>query len=316
MEAAASEILIDFPPMLRSYKDGRIERFLGTQIAPPGLDPKTNVESKDVVYSQEASQSARIYIPPNATGKHPLLVYFHGGGFCVETAYSPTYHNYLNPLVAEANIVAVSVDYRLAPEHPLPAAYDDSWEAVKWVASHRDGNGPQEWLNRHADLNNIYFSGDSAGANIAHHMAVKMTKEKIDGVHLDGIVLAHPYFWGKEPVGDETKDPAIRDKIDVLWRLSCPNTSGTDDQWINPIDDPSFGNLGCNRVLVCVAEKDILKQRGLYYCEKLKQSGWGGEVELMEAKGEDHVFHLHNPNCENAAAKLKKVADFINQGKA
>ncbi|KAE8735948.1 hypothetical protein F3Y22_tig00000287pilonHSYRG00032 [Hibiscus syriacus] len=180
----------------------------------------------------------------------------------------------------------------------------------------RDGNGPEELLNRHDYLNNVFFSGDSAVANIDHHMAVKMTKEKIAGVHLEGIVLAHPYFWGKEPIADETKDPAVRDKIDTLWRLSNPNTSGSDDQCINPIDDPSFGSLGCNRVLVCVAEKDILKHRGMYYCEKLKQSGWGGEVELMEAKGEGHVFHLHNPSCENAAAKLKKVADFINNSKA
>ncbi|KAE8686470.1 putative Carboxyesterase 13 [Hibiscus syriacus] len=181
MESAASEIVTDFPPMLRAYKDGRIERFLGTQIVLPAIDPKTNVESKDIVYSQEISKSVRTYIPPNAAGKLPLLVYFHGGAFCIETAYFPT---------------------------------------------------------------------------------------------------------------------------------------GSDDQCINPIDDPSFGSLGCNRVLVCVAEKDILKHRGVYYCEKLKQSGWGGEVELMEAKGEGHVFHLHNPSCENAAAKLKKVADLINNSKA
>ncbi|KAK8518822.1 hypothetical protein V6N13_017910 [Hibiscus sabdariffa] len=316
MESSASEILLDFPPMFRLFKDGRIERFLGTEIVPPGLDPKTNVESKDVVYSQETAQIVRIYIPPNAAGKLPLLVYFHGGGFCVETAFSPTYHNYLNALVAEANIVAVSVDYRLAPEHPIPAAYDDSWDAVKWVASHFDGNGPEELLNRHADFNNVCFSGDSAGANLAHHMAVKMTKEKLDGFNLAGIVLTHPYFWGKAPLGNEIKDPAVREKIDVLWRLAYPTTCGSDDQWINPMDDPSFGSLGCSRVLVCVAENDILKPRGLYYCEKLKQSGWGGEVELMESPGEEHVFHLHKPGCENAAAKLKKVADFINQGKA
>ncbi|GMI74548.1 hypothetical protein like AT2G03550 [Hibiscus trionum] len=316
MESSASEILCDFSPRLRIYKDGRVQRFLGTEIVPPGTDPRTNVESKDVVYSQETAQIVRIYIPPNATGKLPLLVYFHGGGFCIESASSPTYHNYLNALVAETNIVAVSVDYRRAPEHPLPAAYDDSWDALKWVASHSDGNGPQEWLNRHADFNNVYIAGDSAGANIAHHMAVKMTKAKIDGFNFVGIVLAHPYFWGKEPVGDEIKDPAIRAKVETLWRLAYPTTSGSDDQWINPIDDPSFGSLGCNRLLVCVAGNDILKQRGLFYCEKLKQSGWGGEVELMEAPAEEHCFHLRNPSCENAAAKLKKVADFINQGKA
>ncbi|OMO63194.1 Alpha/beta hydrolase-3 [Corchorus olitorius] len=318
MESTTSEIAMDFPPFLRIYKDGRIERILGTEIVPPGLDPKTNVDSKDVVFSQETGQYVRLYIPKNATSasaqKLPLLVYFHGGGFCIETASSPTYHNYLNLLVSEANIVAVSVDYRRAPEHPIPIAYDDSWDALKWVASHHGGNGPEEWLNHYADFDKVYFSGDSAGANIAHHMAVKTSKEKPDGINLAGIMLVHPYFWGEERVGDEGKNPAICAMIEGLWRMAAPTTSGVDDPWINPIDDQSqsLASLGCKRVLVCVADGDVLKDRGRYYVEKLKQSGWEGEAELMETQGEEHVFHLQKLTCENALAKLRKVVAFIN----
>ncbi|KAB2042816.1 hypothetical protein ES319_D02G243600v1 [Gossypium barbadense] len=317
MESAASEILIDGAPFFRLYKDGRIKRLSGTENVPPGLDPQTNVESKDVLYSQEIAQSVRIYVPGTvvtSAQKLPLLVYFHGGGFCIESAFSPTYHNYLNALVAEAKIVAVSVNYRRSPEHPLPAAYDDSWTALKWVASHYIGTGPEQWLNHYVDFANVYLSGDSAGANISHHLAVKITNEKLDGMNLVGIILNHPFFWGKEPVGDEVKKPAIREKMDGIWRLAYPTTSGSDDPWINPIDDQSFGRfLGCKRVLVCVAEKDVMRHRGWYYCEKLKNSEWGGEVEMMEAQGEDHVFHLNKPNCPNAVAMLKKVAEFINQ---
>jgi acetyl esterase/lipase len=53
--------------------------------------------------------------------------------------------------------------------------------------------------------------------------------------------------------------------------------------------------LGCSKVLVAVAEKDLLRDRGLLYCEALKKCGWGGAVETMEAEGEGHVFHLFNP---------------------
>ncbi|XVF67603.1 hypothetical protein PTKIN_Ptkin10aG0134600 [Pterospermum kingtungense] len=316
MESSSSEVAIDVAPFLRVYKDGRLERIAGTEVVPPGLDPKTNVESKDVCYSPETGQSARLYIPQNASSaqKLPLLVYFHGGGFCIETAFSPTYHTYLNSLVAEANVVAVSVDYRRAPEHPIPAAYDDSWAALKWVASHSSGNGPEEWLNSYVDFQKCYLSGDSAGANISHHMAIKNGKEKLNGVNLVGIILTHPYFWGKEPVGDETRDPAVRTMYEGLWRFVSPTTSGPDDPWFNPIDDPSLGSIGCTRVLVCVAEKDELRHRGWYYYDKLKKSGWGGEVEMMEAQGEGHVFHLHKPTCESAVTKLKKVAAVINQG--
>ncbi|CDP17008.1 unnamed protein product [Coffea canephora] len=58
--------------------------------------------------------------------KLPLLVYLHGGGFLIKSAFSPTYHAHLNVVVAEAGVVAVSINYRLAPEHPLPLVYEDS----------------------------------------------------------------------------------------------------------------------------------------------------------------------------------------------
>ncbi|KAL6213434.1 hypothetical protein ACLB2K_012881 [Fragaria x ananassa] len=107
---------------------------------PATIDPQTGVQSKDVVISTTPLISARLYLPksaiPKSTGKFPLLIYFHGGGFCNGSAFSPTYHNHLNLLVSEVNVIAISVEYRLVPEHPLPAAYEDSWAAVKWVETH------------------------------------------------------------------------------------------------------------------------------------------------------------------------------------
>ncbi|TXG64353.1 hypothetical protein EZV62_011347 [Acer yangbiense] len=78
----------------------------------------------------------------------------------------------------EAKIIAVSVDYRLAPENPVPAAYEDSWTTLKWVASHFNGKGSEDWLNRHADFQRVFLSGDSAGANIANRMAIKHGHEE------------------------------------------------------------------------------------------------------------------------------------------
>ncbi|KAK4563074.1 hypothetical protein RGQ29_005535 [Quercus rubra] len=305
----STEIAHDYPPFFKIYKDGRIERIAGIEIIPPSLDSKTGVESKDVVISPETGVSARLYIPKTtkeSQKKLPLLVYFHGGGFCIETAFSPQYHNYLNSFVAEANVVAVSVEYRRAPEHPVPIAYDDSWTALKWVASHTDGKGPDEWLKNHADLKVCFFAGDSAGANIAHHMGLRVGLEGLAGVKLDGIVLVHTYFWGKEPIGGEDTDAEKRGKIEALWRFFMSSNEY----------DPKLGSLGCKRVLICIAEKDLFKDRGWYYSELLGKSGYRGVVEVMEAKGEDHVFHLKNSTCENSVALLKRIVSFINQGQA
>jgi acetyl esterase/lipase len=96
--------------------------------------------------------------------------------------------------------------------------------------------------------------------------------------------------------------------------ISCTSASSFSiHPYINPASDPKLGSLGCGSVLVCVAGKDLLKDRGFYYRELLEKSGWGGAVEVMEAPGEDHVFHLINPVGENSAAMLKRIASFINQ---
>ncbi|KAI9181899.1 hypothetical protein LWI28_019859 [Acer negundo] len=316
-----AEVAHDLFPFLRMFKDGRVERYMGVDTVPPSHDPKTSVESKDVIISLETGQSARVYLPtklqsPSPNKKLPLLVYFHGGGFCFETAFSPTYHNYLNTLVSESRVVAVSVEYRRAPEDPLPAAYDDSWTALKWVASHSNGNGPEDWLNRLADLGNVCFAGDSAGGNIAYHMGMRYGQEDLEGVEVSGIVLIHPYFWGSEAIGSEAKESVKSSLMEKLWRFAYPKTSGCDDPWINPVADPNIAGLGCSRVLVCVGGKDLLRDRGWLYYEKLKESGWRGVVEIMESKDEDHIFHLIKPTSENAEAMLKKIVSFINQDKA
>lgn len=97
-----------------------------------------------------------------------------------------------------------------------------------------------------------------------------------------------------------------------LWRLAHHLTNGSDDPLINPGKDPKLGGLGCEKLLVCVAEKDALKERGWHYSEVLKKSGWKGVVDVIEAKGENHVFHLFNPTCDNAQALFKKIHSFIN----
>lgn len=318
---STNEIVHDLFPLLRVYKDGRVERCIGTDVVPASVDPATGVQSKDVTISPEIELSARLYIPKSANQEHklPLLIYIHGGGFVVETAFSPAYHNHLSSLVAESNIIAVSVNYRKAPEHPLPIAYDDSWAAVKWVASHSSGDGPEPWLKEYADFRRVFFAGDSAGANIAHNLAIRVGSgfglEELGGLNLEGVVLVHSYFWGKDAVGGECVDITAAGFAEKLWLLVNPGTSGFDDPLINPGFDPRLSSLGCKRVLLFVAEKDGLRERGWYYKEVLGKSGWGGTVEVMETKGEGHVFHLFNPTSENAVALVKSMASFINVGK-
>ncbi|KAG0485300.1 hypothetical protein HPP92_009379 [Vanilla planifolia] len=301
------EVEFQFPQIFRFYRSGRVERLAGTDRVPPSLDPVTGVNSKDVNIDPSNGVSARLYIPAEVGHgkKLPVLVYIHGGAFCVESAASPTYHRHLNDLASLTPLVGVSVEYRLAPEHRLPAAYDDAWTALRWVFTWAD-----PWLAEHGDAGRVFLAGDSAGANIAHQIALRAAAE---GLAIKGMTLIHPYFWGSVPIGTEITDPIHRGVHDRFWMFLYPESAGLDDPRRNPVAQgaPSLALLGCERVLVTVAEKDFLRERGKLYYEKLKESGWRGEAQLICTPAADHVFHLVLPDSEQAKAMTKLLSLFF-----
>uniref|UniRef100_A0A1J3JZG5 Putative carboxylesterase 1 n=1 Tax=Noccaea caerulescens TaxID=107243 RepID=A0A1J3JZG5_NOCCA len=325
-----SEIAVDYSPRFLIYKNGRIERLVPETFVPPSLNPTNGVISKDAVYSPENDLSLRIYLPEKAvkTGeeekkkkKLPLLVYFHGGGFIMETRFTSTYHTFLTSSVAAADCVAVSVDYRRAPEHPIPIAYEDSWDAIKWIFTHIAGSGPEDWLNENADFGRVFLAGDSAGANIAHHMGIRAGKEKKLNLNDDdsgdfkifGMALFCPYFWSKAPIDEhETTEVAARRRVEGMWEIASPNSkNGVDDPWFNVVGSDLTG-LSVGRVFVMVAGNDIFVRQGLGYAAKLEKSGWQGKVELVEIKDEGHVFHIRVPDSDNARRVLQRFAEFLN----
>src|SRR5580704_7524363 len=100
---------------------------------------------------------ARAYAPVAAVGSQPTLIYFHGGGFVVGGLES---HDGLCRLFsAEGGFKVIAVDYRLAPEHPWPAAVDDAWAATQWIEENAASLG--------VDAGRVAVGGDSAGGMLA-----------------------------------------------------------------------------------------------------------------------------------------------------
>ncbi|KQJ90541.1 2-hydroxyisoflavanone dehydratase [Brachypodium distachyon] len=319
-DAGGDEVIHDAPNFIRVYKSGRVERFLPVDFAPPSIDPTTGVSSKDVPILPGAGVSARIYLPAAPAGGHqskvPVLLFFHGGGFCLGSAFDEAVHGHANQLSAQASVIVVSVEYRLAPEHPVPALYEDAWAALQWVAAHAAGQGPEPWLTAHADFGRVHVGGESAGANIAHHTAMRAGVEELGhGVKVNSLVLIHPYFLGGDSSESDEMGMALLRELVRLWPVVCPGTSGCDDPWINPMSDgaPSLAGLGCARALVCVGGKDAMRGRGRLYCEKLMGSGWHGEVEVWEADGQGHGFHLFCPTSTQTKAQVRVITDFMSR---
>uniref|UniRef100_A0ACD5YDD0 Uncharacterized protein n=1 Tax=Avena sativa TaxID=4498 RepID=A0ACD5YDD0_AVESA len=318
---AWDDIVVDLYPFIRKYKDGHHERFLRSTFVAASEDAAANrgVATRDVVIDDHGTGvSARLFLPSRAaaTGRRlPLVMYIHGGSFCSESAFGRTYHCYATSLAASSGALVVSVEYRLAPENPIPAAYDDAWAALRWMASLSD-----PWLADHADPGRTFLVGDSAGGNIAYHTAVRASKchEQEDSrVVIEGLVMVQPYFWGADRLPSETDSddvvfPAYG--VDRLWPFVTAGDAGNDDPRINPTDE-EIASLRCKRVLVAVAERDTLRDRGCRLAARVRHHcpSVGDNVTLAESEGEDHSFHLHSPLRATSKRLMERVVQFINQ---
>ncbi|XP_059294492.1 2-hydroxyisoflavanone dehydratase-like [Lycium ferocissimum] len=320
---ASEEVVKEVADFFRLYKSGRVERFYdvhGSFYVPPSPEnPTSGAFSKDVTISPHVS--ARLYLPENTTNvqKLPVLVYYHGGGLVIESAFFTWTHRYVNSLASALNVVVVSVEYRLAPEVDVPTIYEDCWNALQWVAFHADDQKPtivnkDSWLTNYGDFSKVFLVGDSAGGNIVYHMTMRAGKESLNNeVKVTGSILAYPYFLIRNIDIDE-EGLAYKIWVNICPPLESGLLSPVDSPLINPFSEkaPSLSGLGCSRILVCLGKKDdiIPLGMGLRFVDGVKESGWNGELEYLEVD-DGHSFQIYKPESDEAKRMMKCYADFI-----
>lgn len=245
-------------------------------------DPSNPVLTKDVPVNQQNQTWARLYLPAAAAApaaKLPLIVYIHGSGFVVTSAATSIYQKFCSDIVLQTPAVMVSVEYRLAPEHRLPAAYDDCEEALHWLKSADD-----EWLAEHADLSKCYIMGTSAGGNIAFHVGLRAAAqaEVLAPVKIRGLILHHPFFGGAERTSSEVRLAGVEVlppvMTDVMWGLALPVGVDRDHEYCNPMKEVKVELLkkmkeGGWKVLVTGNYGDPLIDRQSEFAKKLEENG-------------------------------------------
>uniref|UniRef100_I1P4V3 Alpha/beta hydrolase fold-3 domain-containing protein n=1 Tax=Oryza glaberrima TaxID=4538 RepID=I1P4V3_ORYGL len=307
---ARGNIAVDLRPFLVEFNDGR-RWVLVRHETVAASDDKTRsangVVTKDVVIDDETGVSVRVFLPVDAAvaaaagdGRRlPLVVYVHGGAFCTGSASARMFHDYAESLSARAAAVVVSVDYRLAPAHPVPAAYDDAWAALRASAP--------------TSCNNV---------------AVRAGEVFDDDIDIEGMILLQPYFWGTKRLPCETPDPCWRtrgsppmllpERIDALWPYVTAGAAANngDDPRIDPSAE-AIASRPCRRALVSVATEDVLRGRGRRYAAAWGDSGSHRAATLVESKGVDHGFHLLPEFSSHAetGVLMDRVAMFIAKGK-
>lgn len=215
--AAASATASNPPPhevdecrgVLRVYSDGSIWRSEKPSFH-VAVQDDGSVLWKDVVFDHVHGLQLRLYKPAKPTAsKLPIFYYIHGGGFCIGSRTWPNCQNYCFKLASQLQVVVVAPDYRLAPENRLPAAIEDGYASVEWLRTQATAEEPDAWLTDVADFSRVFISGDSAGGNVAHHLAVRLGagSDGLAPVRVRGYVYLAPFFGGTVKTEFEANGP-------------------------------------------------------------------------------------------------------------
>ncbi|GLJ47316.1 hypothetical protein SUGI_0999100 [Cryptomeria japonica] len=304
------EVVREVEGQLKIYSDGSVLR-LPHPTLPASSHFTHGVASKDVIINPETGVWARIFNPETAAEKPPLLIYFHGGGFLACSTAWVEYHTFFHNLCKTSGVIIVSVDYRLAPEHRLPAAYDDCTEAIEWIAKQASGRAesPEEWLSPSVvDFNRCFLAGESAGGNIVYHVGLRIAEVDVRPLVVKGVIPIHPAFGGEERV--ESEGLMFFETCKIIWSIGLPVGSTRDHPFCNPAVSPLKPGLKLPPVLVALAGKDELKVRGEMFYEYVKSCG--KEAELMVEESGIHAYHIILPQYEGTLRLIHTISDFIN----
>jgi len=238
----------------------------------------------------------RIYWPmqPSSAG----LVYFHGGGFVTGGIDEADAH--CRRIAAESGRIVCSVAYRLAPEHPFPAAVEDAGVALDWVAEQADSLG--------IDRNAIAVAGDSAGATLA--AVVTRLARDAGGPAIERQLLVYGGFDESRvyPSAVEMAGAPILNAADVAWCVGQYLPAEQDR--LDPRASPLLGDLhGLPPALVIVAEYDPLRDEGEAYADALRAAG--NEVELRRFARQPHGFLLMGRLSSQSGRAYSMIGRFL-----
>jgi acetyl esterase len=233
-------------------------------------DAPTVETVRDLAFAGPAGDvPVRVYRPATADGDAlPTIVYYHGGGWVTGTLDS--IDGLCRRLATRAPAVVVSVDYRLAPEHPFPAAVDDAAAALSWVASVAADLG--------GDPDRLAVAGTSAGANLAAAVSLRATRA-LEGDDSPPEPDAQALFY---PILDHdcttesyeaNADGPLLTREDMVWFWAQYLRSPVDgaNPYASVLRAPNLS--GVAPAVVVTAGHDVLRDEGVAYADRLADAG-------------------------------------------
>lgn len=234
----------------------------GLSLAPPPAAPtEVGTVENQVLATGAGNVPVRIYQPANPSGA--CLVYFHGGGWVVGDLES--HDETCRKLCAGAELTVVSVDYRLAPESPYPAALDDCFAVTAHVATHAAQFG--------IDPQRLAVGGDSAGGNLAAAVALKARDRNAPAIAFQ--LLIYPVTdanFERQSCIDNAEGYFLTTRaMQWFWDHYVPDVALRNEPYAAPLQAGDLSNLP--PALIQTAEFDPLRDEGEAYAQRLQEAG-------------------------------------------
>jgi acetyl esterase len=276
LEATAA---LGLPPLAEQGAEGarKAARERAAELA-GDLEPVARITDREVP-GPAGKIAVRIYQPSASTSAPlPVLAYFHGGGWVI--CDLDTHESTCRALANRTGCLVVAVDYRLAPESRYPAALDDCWAVVEWLAV--------SGLEIGADPDRMAVGGDSAGGNLA--AAVALRARERDGPRLKAQLLVYPvldcHLESASYLANATGYGLTRDSMRWYWEQYLGEGADGMTPEASPLRAENLSGLPPALVITC--EYDPLLDEGVAYARKLAVAGV--RVEHLNEPGMIHGY--------------------------
>jgi acetyl esterase len=255
-----------------------------------------------LISAAQADIPVRLYRPRQRTGRLPVILYLHGGGWILGDCDS---HDQVTAGMAAATQCAVlSVDYRLAPEHRFPAAFDDSYAALSWLAEAADA------LN--LDRDRLAVAGDSAGGALAAGIALASRDRGGPAIRFQALI--YPGLRLQRPasaasVVGEASPGLSADAMSAYAAAYLATPSDACNPYAAPLNAERFDGLP--PAFVAAAWHDVLREDSEIYVQRLQQAGI--PVRYRCAAGLPHTYLRTIHFCDAARTEFLAVCDALKE---
>ncbi|MEQ2525207.1 alpha/beta hydrolase [Bacillaceae bacterium CLA-AA-H227] len=302
------ETLELFPPLaLDANNMGTIRKMMeeSNSLVEVSVDEAVTISNQIIPGPDDnPSLRVRIYQPKDKTGTLPGLLWIHGGGYVLGTADDNDV--LCQRFVTDANCVVVSVDYRLAPEHPYPAPLEDCYTALAWFSNTAEELG--------VDATRIGIAGASAGGGLTAALSLLARDRK--GPEICFQMPLYPMIDDRNntPSSLEITGNLIwnHDLNEKGWSMYLDGQNGTDN--VSPYAAPARATdlSGLPFTYTCVGQLDPFRDETIDYVTRLAQSGV--DVEFHLYPGAHHGFELITTNASISQRALAEYVGAVKRG--